>query len=76
MGCQVEKSDFPLLTKINSQKAPTRRQVFGRAKGYTGFAFAGMIKVLTFPDFALKRKCTLSERSEFVHFRFVFSKIR
>ncbi len=62
MGCQVEKSDFPLLTKINSQKAPTRRHVFGRAKGYTGFAFAGMIEVLKFPDFALKRKCTLSER--------------
>ena len=32
------------------------------------------LEVLEFLSFALKRKFTLSERSEFVNFRFVFSK--
>ena len=33
------------------QKSPTRRQVFGRAKGYTGFAFRDY-EVLKFLNFA------------------------
>ncbi len=38
--------------------------------------FAGILEALNFLDFALKRKCTLSERSEFGHFRFALSKIQ
>ncbi|NBH73653.1 hypothetical protein D3Z51_16900 [Clostridiaceae bacterium] len=61
----------------------------GRAKGSQGRqegepgtarygwgAFAGILGVLKFPDFALKQKCILSERSEFMHFCFAFSKRR
>ncbi len=39
------------------------------------FDFCRDLEALSFPDFALKRKCTLSERSEFGNFRFAFSKI-
>ena len=39
-----------------------------------GFWLCRDLEVLKFLSFALKRKFTLSERSEFVNFRFVFSK--
>ena len=47
----------------------------GRGRAVTVcFAFAGILGVLKLLEFALKRKCILSERSEFMHFRFAFSK--
>lgn len=39
-----------------------------------GLHLQGFLEVLKLSDFALKRKCKLFERSEFLHFRFVFSK--
>ena len=52
---------------------PWRAQGMGWQSGM--FDFCRDLEALSFPDFALKRKCTLSERSEFGHFRFAFSKI-
>ncbi len=58
-----------------ANRQPWRTEGDGRQPA-GAFDFCRDLEALSLPDFALKRKCTLSERSEFGHFRFAFSKIQ